>query len=65
MVDGESGKEERRTLFPEDAALNPGGSGIPVDLGFAAGGLLRSITHCGGGGGGDDMSAGLWSINPM
>ena len=42
------------TLF-EDAALNPGGSGIPVDFGFATGGLLRSITHCGGGGGRDDI----------
>lgn len=52
----------RLTLFPEDAALNPGGSGIPVDFGFAGGGLLRSITHCGGGGGGDDIVAVLSSI---
>jgi len=50
-------EEETCFLFPEDAALNPGGSGIPVDFGFAMGGLLRSITHCGGGGGGDDIFA--------
>jgi len=31
--------------------VNPGGSGIPAALGFGAGGLLRSTTHCGGGGG--------------
>jgi hypothetical protein len=43
-------KEVREaTLLPVD--VNPGGSGIPLDFGFAAGGELRSITHCGGGGG--------------
>lgn len=39
------------TLLTVD--VNPGGSGIPVDFGFAAGGELRSMTHCGGGGGAD------------
>jgi hypothetical protein len=32
--------------------VNPMGSGMPLDFGFACGGLLRSSTHCGGGGGG-------------
>lgn len=39
-------------LLPVDVDVNPGGSGIPLDFGFAAGGELRSMTHCGGGGGG-------------
>jgi hypothetical protein len=56
------GGGEKRTLFPDAVALNPGGSGIPVDFGFATGGLLRSITHCGGGGGGADIFAVLKSI---
>lgn len=39
------------TLFPETADWNPGGSGIAADLLLfrAAGGLWRSLTHCGGG----------------
>ena len=53
---------ERRALFPVVGALNPGGSGIPVDFGFAVGGLLRSITHCGGGGRGDDIFGVLQSV---
>jgi hypothetical protein len=39
-------------LLPEAAAVNPGGSGMPVAFGFVMGGLFKSITHCGGGGGG-------------
>ena len=35
---------------------------MPVDLGFAVGGLLRSITHCGGGGGGADIFEKLYSM---
>lgn len=38
------------TLFPDAAAVNPGGSGMLVDFDFAVGGELRSRTHCGGGG---------------
>jgi hypothetical protein len=56
------GEVDRQTLFPEVAALNPGGSGIPVDFGFAGGGLLRSITHCGGGGGGADIFEGVQRV---
>jgi len=41
---------ETATLVPDGVAVNPGGSGIPADFGFAAGGKLRSMTHCGGGG---------------
>lgn len=33
------------TLLPVDAAVNPGGSGIPADFGFAVGGEFRSMTH--------------------
>jgi hypothetical protein len=40
------------TLFPEDAAVYPGGSGI-VDFVLGTGGELSSTTHCGGGGGWD------------
>lgn len=39
------------TLLPPTAAVNPGGSGMPVAFGFPTGGLFRSTTHCGGGGG--------------
>jgi hypothetical protein len=51
-------------LLP-DAAVNPGGSGMPEDLGFETGGELRSMTHCGGGGGGDAISAFFvsWILN--
>jgi len=43
-------------LLPDAAAVNPGGSGMPEDLGFETGGELRSMTHCGGGGGGAAIS---------
>lgn len=42
----------RSTLLPTDGAVYPGGSGMPVDFGFIIAGVLRSMTHCGGGGGG-------------
>jgi hypothetical protein len=38
------------TLFEEEEAVYPGGSGMPADFGFEMGGVLRSTTHCGGGG---------------
>jgi hypothetical protein len=37
------------TLFPEDAAVYPGGSGM-VDFVLGTGGELSSTTHRGGGG---------------
>lgn len=33
------------TLLPVEVAVNPGGSGIPADFGFAIGGEFRSMTH--------------------
>ena len=39
-----------RTLLPDAAAVNPGGSGMLADFDFAVGGEVRSRTHCGGGG---------------
>lgn len=43
--------KEARDITLLTVDVNPGGSGIPVGFGFAAGGELRSMTHCGGGGG--------------
>jgi hypothetical protein len=43
-------RNRERTLPPPvEDAVNPGGSGIAAFF-FAAGGELRSRTHCGGGG---------------
>lgn len=41
-------EELEEFTFPLNAAVYPGGSGIPVDFGFDIGGALRSMTHWGG-----------------
>ena len=38
------------TFPPVAVEVYPGGSGIPADFGFPAGGEFKSMTHCGGGG---------------